>query len=144
MGSEMCIRDSPPAEDANYNKPTFPHISCTNGPNGDMFVNYMDYTDDAGMFMFTTGQSVRMSACLDGPRASFLVAATAVAPPQPAPELVAAVVGGNGAASATAPAAAPTTAAAADAADGDVAELRRQVASLRSVLDQISSLAALA
>jgi hypothetical protein len=52
----------------NYGKPTFPSISCTNGPHGDMFMNYMDYTDDAAMYMFTTGQVVRMHAALDGPR----------------------------------------------------------------------------
>ena len=28
--------------------PAFPAISCSNGPNGDMFMNYMDYTDDDG------------------------------------------------------------------------------------------------
>ena len=33
----------------------FRSISCDNGPNGDMFMNYMDYTDDACMFMFTAG-----------------------------------------------------------------------------------------
>ena len=27
--------------------------TCENGPNGDMFMNYMDYTADACMFMFT-------------------------------------------------------------------------------------------
>ena len=31
-------------------------LSCSNGPNGDMFMNYMDYVDDAAMFMFTAGQ----------------------------------------------------------------------------------------
>ena len=40
----------------NFGKPTFPHISCNNGPNGDMFMNYMDYVDDDAMFMFTAGQ----------------------------------------------------------------------------------------
>lgn len=138
-GGNDLVNDTPNQARQNFGKPTFPHITCNNGPNGDMFVNYMDYTDDAAMFMFTTGQAVRMSACLEGPRASFLVAAAALA--TPAPELVAAVVGGNGAVTAAAAAAAPA-AAAADGADGDVAELRRQVASLRSILDQIGSLVA--
>ena len=48
----------------------FPHISCENGPNGDMFVNYMDYVDDDTMMMFTKGQLKRMNATLAGPRAS--------------------------------------------------------------------------
>src|SRR5262249_47633086 len=54
----------------NFGIPAFPHVTCSNGPNGDMFMNYMDYTDDAGMFMFTNGQVLRMQAALDGPRAS--------------------------------------------------------------------------
>ena len=62
------VPDTPPAEDANYGKPNFPHISCSNGPSGDMFVNYMDYVDDDTMFMFTAGQVSRMRAALDGPR----------------------------------------------------------------------------
>nr|WP_271213949.1 zinc metalloprotease [Rhodococcus wratislaviensis] len=48
--------------------PRFPHISCGNGPHGDLFMDYMDYTDDAGMVMFTKGQGARMGACLDGVR----------------------------------------------------------------------------
>jgi hypothetical protein len=48
--------------------PTFPHVTCSNGPNGDLFVNYMDYTDDAGMVMFTNGQVNRVQASLDGDR----------------------------------------------------------------------------
>jgi hypothetical protein len=63
------VDDTPNAQHPNYGKPTFPHISCTNGPNGDMFMNYMDYVDDAAMFMFTAGQVVRMQATLAGPRA---------------------------------------------------------------------------
>jgi Pregnancy-associated plasma protein-A len=48
----------------------FPHITCNNGPNGDMFMNYMDYVDEDTMFMFTAGQLKRMNATLAGPRAS--------------------------------------------------------------------------
>ena len=43
-------------------------MSCNNGPNGDMFMNYMDYVDDAVMVMFTAGQVARMNATLAGPR----------------------------------------------------------------------------
>ncbi len=49
-------------------KEDFPHISCDNGPNGDMFMNYMDYVDDDTMVMFTSGQVARMNAALEGPR----------------------------------------------------------------------------
>jgi len=66
------VADTPNCEGPNFGKPTFPKLSCTNGPNGDMFMNYMDYTDDDAMFMFTAGQVARMSACLAGPRKSFL------------------------------------------------------------------------
>ena len=62
------VADTPPAEQPNMGKPTFPHITCNNGPNGDMFMNYMDYVDDDAMFMFTVGQVARMNATLAGPR----------------------------------------------------------------------------
>jgi hypothetical protein len=62
------VADTPPAQAANTGKPKFPHITCNNGPNGDMFMNYMDYTDDDTMFMFTVGQVARMNATLAGPR----------------------------------------------------------------------------
>ena len=65
------VPDTPNAAGPNYGKPTFPHITCNNGPNGDMFMNYMDYVDDAAMFMFTDGQITRMNAALAGPRSSF-------------------------------------------------------------------------
>ena len=68
-GSDF-VSDTPPAKHPNRDKPTFPHLSCTNGPNGDMFMNYMDYVDDAAMVMFTEGQTARMRATLDGPRLS--------------------------------------------------------------------------
>jgi hypothetical protein len=66
-GSDQ-VSDTPRAQMPNYGKPDFPHISCNNGPNGDMFMDYMDYVDDAAMFMFTQGQAARMNATLAGPR----------------------------------------------------------------------------
>jgi hypothetical protein len=66
-GSDHCA-DTPNQASENYGKPTFPHISCKNGPNGDMFMDYMDYVDDDAMMMFTAGQAMRMNATLNGPR----------------------------------------------------------------------------
>ncbi|PRT27459.1 zinc metalloprotease [Bacillus thuringiensis] len=66
------VEDTPNQADQNTGKPTFPTISCDNGPNGDMFMNYMDYVDDDTMVMFTKGQVDRIDACLAGPRSSFL------------------------------------------------------------------------
>ncbi len=62
------VDDTPNAMGPNYSKPVFPHISCKNGPNGDMFMNYMDYVDDAAMFMFTTLQVARIQAALSNER----------------------------------------------------------------------------
>ena len=66
------VADTPNAEGPNYGKPEFPRPSCGNDPNGDMFMNYMDYVDDDSMYMFTKGQVVRMHATLDGPRSSLV------------------------------------------------------------------------
>jgi hypothetical protein len=62
------VPDTPHAQLPNYGQPTFPHVSCQNGPHGDMFMNYMDYVDDAAMSLFTAQQVVRMRVALDGPR----------------------------------------------------------------------------
>jgi len=62
------VADTPNSQHPNYGKPRFPHVSCQNGPNGDMFTNYMDYVDDDAMFMFTAQQVVRIQVSLDGPR----------------------------------------------------------------------------
>jgi hypothetical protein len=66
-GSDM-VADTPNCAGPNFGEPIFPVITCANGPNGDMFVNYMDYTDDAAMFMMTTQQVLRMRATLDTER----------------------------------------------------------------------------
>jgi hypothetical protein len=72
-GSDL-VSDTPNQGSENYGCPVFPKVSCSNGPNGDMFMNYMDYTDDACMFMFSTGQAARMQALFStgGARASLL------------------------------------------------------------------------
>jgi hypothetical protein len=62
------VDDTPNAASENVGCPGFPHVTCGNGPAGDMFMNYMDYTDDACMVMFTAGQVARMQAALDGVR----------------------------------------------------------------------------
>jgi hypothetical protein len=62
------VADTPAARQANTGKPKFPHITCNNGPTGDMFMNYMDYVDDSAMFMFTAAQVARMNATFAGPR----------------------------------------------------------------------------
>lgn len=62
------VADTPIQQGPNFGKPTFPHISCNNGPNGDMFMNFMDYVDDDIMYMFTKGQVQRMHETLQGPR----------------------------------------------------------------------------
>jgi hypothetical protein len=64
-----AVEDTPNQADSNFGRPTFPRITCGNAPNGDMYMNYMDYVDDDAMFMFSAGQVARMRAALDGPRA---------------------------------------------------------------------------
>jgi hypothetical protein len=62
------VADTPLQAKPNYVKPKFPHISCNNGPAGDMFMNFMDYTDDDVAVMFTKGQVARMHQTLQGKR----------------------------------------------------------------------------
>lgn len=77
-GDEDCgndlVYDTPRQKEPNFGCPAFPHVSCGNGPNGDLFMNYMDYTDDACMYMFTKGQNTRSQAIFapGGPRRSFV------------------------------------------------------------------------
>lgn len=66
------VDDTPNQAGPNFGKPTFPHVTCNNGPSGDMFMNFADYTDDDTMVMFTKGQVARMRQTLDGPRSGLL------------------------------------------------------------------------
>lgn len=67
-GDDQCgddlVDDTPTQEYDNFGCPQFPSVSCNNGPNGDMFMNYMDYVDDNCMSMFSYGQSERMDAAI--------------------------------------------------------------------------------
>ena len=69
-GSDL-VGDTPNQGGYNVGCPSYPKISCNNGPKGDMFMNYMDYTDDRCMFMFSTDQKSRALAVFaaGGPRA---------------------------------------------------------------------------
>lgn len=63
-GDEFCgddgIADTPKQSGYNVGCPSAVLISCGNGPNGDMFMNYMDFTNDECLNMFTLGQKARM------------------------------------------------------------------------------------
>lgn len=69
------IADTPPQQGFNNGCPSFPHkTSCSINGNGDMFMNYMDFTDDACMNMFSKGQAIKMRSMFaaGGARNSFL------------------------------------------------------------------------
>lgn len=78
-GDEDCgddgISDTPKQETYNYNCPVFPSkSSCSPNANGDLFMNFMDLTNDACMKLFTHGQKKKMRGqfAAGGPRNSFL------------------------------------------------------------------------
>ncbi|MFT3846656.1 MAG: zinc metalloprotease [Lacibacter sp.] len=65
------VGDTPAHNTANYGCPSYPHLSTCSGTPVEMTMNYMDYTNDACMYMFTAGQATRMQAtyAVGGPRA---------------------------------------------------------------------------
>ncbi|CAM2986260.1 zinc metalloprotease [Flavobacterium frigoris] len=71
-GSDL-VSDTPTHDTANYGVPAYPHYSTCTGTPVEMTMNYMDYTDDRGMYMFTNGQKARMDAIFvsGGARAGF-------------------------------------------------------------------------
>ena len=68
------VSDTPTHNTANYGCPASNHRSTCSGTPLEMTMNYMDYTDDACMYMFTAGQAARMDALLapGGARASLV------------------------------------------------------------------------
>lgn len=66
-GDAICgtddVDDTPVQQYYNYGCPTFPHVSnCSPNGNGDMYMNFMDFTNDDCMNLFTKGQKIRMRA----------------------------------------------------------------------------------
>lgn len=64
-GSDVCgddgIADTPPQQAASNGCPTFPKVSaCSENGYGDMFMNFMDFSNDACMNLFTKGQRDKM------------------------------------------------------------------------------------
>lgn len=66
--TDYC-NDTPPSADPNYGNPTYPDDpgSCSspsNAPDGELFMNFMDYTAEPFKYMFTHDQVVRMQTAL--------------------------------------------------------------------------------
>lgn len=88
-GDDNCgddyVADTPTQQTSNYACPTFPHVTCSNGPSGDMFMNFLDYVDDACMQLFTQDQVDRMQAVLGAntPRRTSLASSPALCQSRP-------------------------------------------------------------
>lgn len=64
------VSDTPIHETSNSGCPNFPfkaNNSCGTGTNGEMFTNYMDYTNGNCLNMFSAGQVARMTAAINSP-----------------------------------------------------------------------------
>lgn len=65
-GDDYCgddgVDDTPQQRSSNKGCPEGKKFSCGTTANGDMYMNFMDLTNDACMFMFTKGQVTRMRA----------------------------------------------------------------------------------
>jgi hypothetical protein len=71
-GSDL-VNDTPTHNTSNGGCPVYPHLSTCSGTPVEMTMNYMDYTYDECMYMFSLGQSTRMQATFStgGGRSSF-------------------------------------------------------------------------
>lgn len=63
------VSDTPPQQEAHTGCPNYPQSGCSES---EMFMNFMDYVDDACMVMFTKGQADRMSATINTYRSGLL------------------------------------------------------------------------
>ncbi len=77
-GDAQCgddgVYDTPQQAGYTQGCPTTFRSTCDNGSMGDMYMNFMDYTNDACMNLFTEGQKKRMHSVFaeGGPRATLL------------------------------------------------------------------------
>ncbi len=80
-GDEYCgsdeVNDTPKQASYTLGCPANIRVTCGNGPHGDMYMNYMDFTSDKCTHLFTQGQKARMRSLFatGGPRYSFLSSA---------------------------------------------------------------------
>ncbi len=70
-GDGSCVTDycsdTPPASGQNFGNPNYPFktTNCSgNSPNGEMFMNFMDYTNDPAKYMFTPDQAIRVQTAM--------------------------------------------------------------------------------
>jgi PKD repeat protein len=63
--NDFC-NDTPTAQQSNFGCPTHPYKVgvCGGNTTGEMFQNFMDYTDDLCMYMFTTDQRTRIQTTM--------------------------------------------------------------------------------
>ncbi len=68
------VDDTPPQRSPSYGCPTGVVVTCDNGPAGNMYMNYMDLSNDPCINMFTKGQREKMRAMFaeGGPRNALL------------------------------------------------------------------------
>jgi len=77
-GEDYCgddkVDDTPKQSSYTPGCPNGTRVTCGNSPTGDMYMNFMDFTDDVCMNMFTTGQRKRARTIFEagGPRNSIL------------------------------------------------------------------------
>ncbi|VXB45928.1 conserved exported hypothetical protein [Flavobacterium sp. 9AF] len=68
-GDAFCgddfVADTPLHNEDNYGCPSINHLSTCSGTPRELTMNYMDYTNDSCMYMFTQGQATRMQAHLN-------------------------------------------------------------------------------
>ena len=80
-GDSYCgddwVNDTPKQGNFTPGCPSGIRTSCSSGPNGDMYMNFMDLTQDACINMFTEGQKERMRTLFetDGARSGMLSSA---------------------------------------------------------------------
>ena len=81
------VDDTPPQQTSTSGCPSGVISSCNNGPNGNMYSNYMDFTNDQCMNLFTKGQRDRMRSLFEpgGYRYSLLSSNALTSTPLPSP-----------------------------------------------------------